>query len=140
MDIAAESRRAVSELFGDSENYSEEISRISELPGVDARVAALFLENGVDFIEDFLALGNDELEGLKNISAEDIEGLRALIEEYVEIVEEGPQAPPEEEEAQAEGEEEGEEYTCPECGAKITVDMTTCPNCGVGLSFEYEDE
>jgi N utilization substance protein A len=139
MDIAAESRKAVSELFGDSENYSEEISRISELPGVDARVAASLLENGVDFIEDFLALGNDELERLKNITAEDLEGLRALIEEYVEIVEEEPQKDPEED-VRAEGEEEGEEYTCPECGAKITVDMTTCPNCGVGLSFEYEDE
>jgi N utilization substance protein A len=140
MDIAAESRRAVSELFGDSENYSEEISRISELPGVDARVAASLLENSIDFIEDFLALEKNELEGLKNITAEDLEGLRALIEEYVEIVEEGPQKENEEEDVQAEGEEEGEEYTCPECGAKITVDMTTCPNCGVGLSFEYEDE
>jgi N utilization substance protein A len=34
-----------------------------------------------------------------------------------------------------------EEYECPECGAKITLDMTTCPSCGIGLSFEYaEDE
>ncbi|MEE1000313.1 MAG: zinc ribbon domain-containing protein, partial [Treponemataceae bacterium] len=29
---------------------------------------------------------------------------------------------------------------CPECGAQITIDMTTCPNCGIGLSFEYEEE
>ena len=36
--------------------------------------------------------------------------------------------------------EESEEYECPECGAKITVDMSVCPNCGIGLSFEYEDE
>ena len=33
-----------------------------------------------------------------------------------------------------------EEYECPECGGKITIDMTTCPNCGIGLSFEFEDE
>jgi N utilization substance protein A len=33
-----------------------------------------------------------------------------------------------------------EEFECPECGAKITADMTECPNCGVGLSFEFEEE
>ena len=32
-----------------------------------------------------------------------------------------------------------EVYECPECGAAITIDMTTCPNCGVGLSFEEEE-
>jgi N utilization substance protein A len=32
-----------------------------------------------------------------------------------------------------------DEYECPECGAKITVDMTHCPNFGIGLSFEYEE-
>ncbi|MDR1106072.1 MAG: transcription termination factor NusA [Treponema sp.] len=140
MDIAAESRRAVSELFGDSENYGDEISRVSELPGVDARVASALLENNVDFIEDFLALGPDELSGLKDVTAEDLEGLRTLIEEYVEIVEEEPEESSEEKEEPPQAEEEPEEYVCPECGAKITVDMTTCPNCGVGLSFEYEDE
>ena len=33
-----------------------------------------------------------------------------------------------------------EEFECPECGARITIDMTSCPKCGVELSFEYEDE
>jgi N utilization substance protein A len=145
MDIAAESRRAVSELFGDSEG--EEISRISELPGVDAQAAQSLLDNGIDFIEDFLALSEEELAEMQNLSAEQIGDLRKLIEEYVEIVEEEdeeaeeetaeaapPQAAPEEESAEV------EEYECPECGAKITVDMTNCPNCGIGLSFEYEEE
>ena len=40
----------------------------------------------------------------------------------------------------ADEEPEDEEYFCPECGAKITIDMTECPNCGIGLSFEEEDE
>lgn len=35
---------------------------------------------------------------------------------------------------------ENDDYECPECGGKITINMTTCPNCGIGLSFEYEDE
>jgi N utilization substance protein A len=134
MDIASESRRAVSELFGDS----EEISRISELPGIDGEIAGRFLENGIDFIEDFLALSEEELSALKGIGADQIEELRKLIEEFVEIVEdeESPEAEPAAGEAPP---EEAEEYECPECGAKITVDMTTCPNCGIGLSFEFEE-
>jgi N utilization substance protein A len=154
MDIAAESSRADTAHIGDTE--SEEISRISELPGVDAQLAQVLLDNGVDFIEDFLALSQEELTG-KGISAQQLEDLRKLIEEYVEIIEEeedgefaeggteGAAYVPGDETAGASGEaEEGateaEEYECPECGAKITVDMTNCPNCGIGLSFEYEEE
>jgi N utilization substance protein A len=156
MDIAAESRRAVSELFGDAEEYGEEISRISELPGVDPQAAEALLESGVDFIEDFLAMTPEELEALEKVSAEQVETLRKLIEEYVEIVEEEAEAEYEEAAEAPEGDAAGaepetepgaapeaespEEYECPECGARITVDMTNCPNCGIGLSFEYEDE
>ena len=32
--------------------------------------------------------------------------------------------------------DEEEEYFCPECGAKITLDMTKCPKCGVEFEFE----
>jgi N utilization substance protein A len=162
MDIASESRRAVSELFGDADAYGEELSRISELPGVDSQVAAALLENNIDFIEDFLALTEEEAAQLKGISVEQIAALRLLIEEFVEVVEE--EAPYEENPEDAEGalggalaetadgrkdtpeedagdalDDETEEYECPECGAKITVDMTNCPNCGIGLSFEFED-
>ena len=142
MDIAAESRRAVSELFGDS--LDNEISRISELPGVSERVAQVLLDNGIDLIEDFFDLSQEELEA-KELSAQELEDLRKLIEEYVEIVEEEDDDEYEEEQEEKSepqsGEEGGaEEYECPECGAKITVDMTTCPSCGIGLSFEYEEE
>ena len=144
MDITAESRRAVSELFGDTESFDNEISRISELPGVDERIAKTLLDNGIDFIEDFLSLSQEELES-KGVNSGELDELRKLIEEYVEIVEDesfeeepGDKTSTEEDES---GEEsEGEEYECPECGAKITVDMTTCPSCGIGLSFEYEEE
>jgi len=144
MDIAAESRRAVSELFGEGDEYT----LISQLPGVDPQVAALLRENSKDFIEDFIALSEDELADI-GLSKEQQKALRDLIEEHIEIVEEEY---PEEEQAEAEAgippareEEEApaseaEEYECPECGAKITVDMTSCPNCGIGLSFEYEDD
>jgi N utilization substance protein A len=143
MDIAAESRRAVQQLFGSEDSYDDEISRIGELPGVDERIAKTLLDNGIDFIEDFLALSQEELEA-KGLSAPEINDMRKLIEEYVEIVEDEEDYEEEQEEKQgeeaAEEEAEGEEYECPECGAKITVDMATCPSCGIGLSFEYEDE
>ncbi len=145
MDIAAESRRAVSELFGDA--LDNEISRISELPGVSERVAQVLLDNGIDLIEDFFDLSQEELEA-KGLSAQELEDLRKLIEEYVEIVEEEEDddeyqdEDEQEEKSEPQSGEEGgaEEYECPECGAKITVDMTTCPSCGIGLSFEYEEE
>jgi N utilization substance protein A len=145
MDIAAESRRAVSELFGDAEEYSEEFSRISELPGVDQEVVAALKEGNVEFIEDFLALTPEQLEEFKGLGVDKFEALRRLIEENVEIIEEieEDEEPVEAGEAEAGAEEEEgepEEYECPECGAKITMDMTVCPNCGIGLSFEYEED
>jgi len=145
MDIAAESRRAVSELFGDSD-FEEEYTLISQLPGVDQAVAAILRENDKDFIEDFLALSEEELAGM-GLTEEQQKILKGLIEEHIEIVEEEyDEEEPEEEEETHEGGQEGdvshavEEYECPDCGAKITVDMTNCPNCGIGLSFEYEDD
>ena len=154
MDIAAESRRAVSELFG--ETYGEEFSRISELPGVDKAVAGILLENNVDFIEDFISLSKEELSKFEAVTAEQLDQLQKLIEEYVEIVEEEDAPPSYFPEGQAPSirsgnkaeapnappavSEEVEEYECPECGAKITINMTSCPKCGIGLTFEYEED
>ncbi|MDR1956739.1 MAG: transcription termination factor NusA [Treponema sp.] len=148
MDIAAESRRAVSELFGDAEDPGDELSRISELPGVDTQVVQALQEKGVDYIEDFLALSQKDLLDLKAVTEEQLEALQRLIEENVEIVEDDTreEAKQPEESLQVspgivpEIPAETEAYECPECGAQITVDMTSCPNCGIGLSFEYEDE
>ena len=148
MDIGAESRRKVSELFKDG------FSRISELPGVDKEVVETLQENGVDFIEDFIAFSEPDLAQFKTITTEQFQTLQKLIEEYVVIDETGEAAFSEEEnkieeqvskdEAESPPDmsvpEETEEYECPECGAKITIDMTSCPNCGIGLTFEYEDE
>ena len=140
MDIAAESRRAVSELFGE-EDHGEEYALISQLPGVDPALAAILQENQKDFIEDFLMLSGEELSGF-GITEEQQQSLRSLIEEHIEIVEEEEYIEEESEEDpdQAEQEQEAEEYECPECGARITLDMTSCPSCGIGLSFEYEEE
>jgi len=142
MDIKAETRRAVSALFDDTDTIDDEISRISELPGVDSRTAQILFDNGIDFIEDFLGLTQEELEA-KGLNSSELDSLRKLIEEYVEIVDDEVYEEEQEEKPAAEESSEdsdAEEYECPECGAKITVDMTTCPSCGIGLSFEYEEE
>ncbi|GAB1482842.1 hypothetical protein MASR2M78_16580 [Treponema sp.] len=118
--------------------------RIAGLPDVDQVVAEALLDNEVEYIEDFLALTEEQISLLRGITPEQLEALRSIIDENVEIIEEGEyadDAASSEEGAETEGEEaEVEEFDCPECGAKITVDMTTCPGCGIGLSFEYEDE
>ncbi|MDR2518226.1 MAG: transcription termination factor NusA [Spirochaetaceae bacterium] len=148
MDIRTESRRAVSELFGD------EISRISELPGVDKKVVSLLLEHKIDYIEDFISLSQEELGAIDALTPEQLDSLRKLIDEYVEIIEEAEEEEEAEEAGAApapaapapagsgadEAEEEEEEYECPECGAKIFLDMNKCLACGIGLSFEYEEE
>jgi len=151
MDIAAESRRAVSELFGDAE--TEELSRIGELPGVDSAIAQALLDNGVDYIEDFLELSQEQLDAMENITPEQINLLRALIEESIEIVEAEEEASYEGEEFNgeyaAEGEEENtEEVECPECQTKFALNVSgssggtiNCPNCGAELELSYgEDE
>jgi len=146
MDIAAESRRAVSELFGDEEDFGEEYTLVSQLPGVEPAIAEVLIQHNKDFIEDFLALSDEELAEI-GLTNEQQSSLRALIEEHIEIVEEEyeEEQPVESEEKEQEStleasETTGEEYECPECGANITVEMTSCPSCGIGLSFEYEDD
>jgi N utilization substance protein A len=139
MDIYSASRKAVSRLFGDE----EEISRIAELPGIDDSLVGILLANGIEYIEDFFESEN-KLAEIKGLSGEQIESLRALIDEHVIIdYEQDNQADevPEQREDEVKDEiEDEEEYECPECGTRITLEMDHCPVCGVELSFEEEDE
>ena len=230
MDLSAETKRAVSALFGEAEE--EEIEKISELPDIPEKIVEVLKNNGIEMIEELVAMSKDEIAALDGIGEEDAALISKIIDENVEIVEEeqevaaeaeaekpaeAPEAAPAEaaparsapseaeaeaatpttetapaeaapaEAAPAEAEaeagaampateaaqqepaaaarsapaeaeaaptdepekagEEGQEeepeeeaYECPECGARITTDMTACPNCGVGLSFEEEEE
>jgi N utilization substance protein A len=164
MDISSESRRAASALFGE---YEDEISTISELPNVDMNVAEALRNAGIDYIEDFFNADEEKISAVPGVTPEQIEVIRALINELevfeeeteAEVADEAESSAAAEAEAGAEavteavteavatavteavaeaGVEDEDEYECPECGAKITVDMTSCPNCGVELSFEYE--
>ena len=155
MDIAAESRRAVSELFGEGE---EEFSRISELPGVDPGVAQILLDNGIDYIVDFLDLSQEQFDAMAGISGEQIEVLRSLINDSVEIVEDEDSEEFSEADSGTEGENSGdesfegdeetaEEVECPECHAVFALDTDglssgtiNCPNCNAVLELSYDEE
>ena len=133
--LVAESRKAAQELFND--NY-DEIATVQELPGIDENVAAILKENNIIDIEAFVeAAENGQLANIEGLTEEDIAKVSALIDSSVEFVEEEVET---EEVVETTDDSEEEYYECPECGAKITTDMTTCPNCGIGLSFEYEEE
>ncbi len=132
-------------LFTDEQQEEEydEITTVAELPGVDADVAALLKENGIEEIQDFVEAYDNGTINIEGVSKDALDKINELINENVEFVEEDEDAADEnaeqEETTQEEAAEEvEEEYFCPECGAKITLDMTKCPKCG--CEFEFADE
>lgn len=137
-ELVAESRKAVHDLFND--NY-DEITTIQELPGVDENVAVILKENNIVDIEDFMtASENGELANIQGLTEENVSTLLALIESSVEFIEDEEAESEADSSDAVDSDDNSEEvYECPECGAAITIDMTTCPNCGVGLSFEEEE-
>jgi N utilization substance protein A len=89
---------------------------------------------GISTIEDILALEPGALGAVEGIDEAAALAIQSIVDENVEVIEEG--------ESEAEEGEElatDEEYQCPDCGARVTPEMSHCPSCGVELSFEYED-
>lgn len=136
-ELVAASRKAAQELFADE---PQTISELADIPGIDGHVVAVLKENGINDIEQFLlAVEDGSIARVAGLEPDDITGVEKLINDTVEFVEDEPDGTSESD--VPESVEDGEdEYVCPECGAKITIDMTECPNCGIGLSFEEEDE
>ena len=128
------------------------------MPGADQKTVEVLAAHGISDIQDFITAKEEgKLAGMEDLSQQSIDEIGALIDQTVEFVEDGTAEGAEnsetaaaqagasenestENEAALSGETDEEVYECPECGAKITTDMTNCPNCGIGLSFEYEDE
>ena len=137
-------------LFNDAEEESyDEITTIAELPGVDAEVAKILKENGIEEIQDFVESYDNNSINIEGITKEALDKINDLINENVEFVEEGDDEADQsaqsdfestENEVAAEGEDGEDDYRCPECGAKITLDMTHCPNCGVEFEFTEDEE
>jgi N utilization substance protein A len=141
MDLSAGSRKAANDLFSDEDATASEISKIEELPGITGELEEVLKKNNIALLEDLLAMSEEQLSSLDGMTKENYDLLMSLMKNSLEIVDEEPEpvAPTATENESGET-EEAEEYECPECGAPITIDMTTCPNCGIGLSFEFEDE
>ena len=159
MDIAVDTRRAVSELFGDVDD-TEEITSISELPGITDSIVEILGRHDIELIEELVALSDEELAEFSDLSEDDVTLIKSIIADNVDIIEEEEDYVDEEyessdeeysesdEEVEAEESDEEEDdeeqddegYECPECGAPITLDMTACPSCGVGISFEIDED
>ena len=141
MNLTEITTRRAQELFSntDSSAEPEEISVIADLPGVNQEVVAKLREAGYEDIEKFaVAYENGELDNLEGLTAEELAEVNKIVHNSVEFVEEEDSEPaPSENENTS---EEEEEYFCPECGAKITLDMTRCPSCGVEFEFEEDEE
>jgi len=145
MDITLDSKKELDALFNDSHEDMDEITSISELPGMPERLAGLLVENGIDLIESLVSIDKEDLSKLEGITASDIETIQNIIAESIDIVEETENKSFEdnldnEDYIQEVDEDEiQEEYECPECSNPVTADMDVCPKCGVGLSFEIEE-
>jgi transcription termination/antitermination protein NusA len=138
MDRSGDYRRAVSELFGE-EGQEEENYSIVDLPGIAPEWAAALATAGIEKIEQFLAATPEQLAAVQGLDQESLAAIQSIVSENVEVVEENEaeQPRPSSEEEPGGGEEI---YECPDCGARVTPDMSHCPACGVELSFEYEDD
>lgn len=137
--VAANARN----LFKDDDVDYDEIATIAELPGVDENVSTLLKNNGFEQIQDFVDAYDAKTIKIEGVSQEQLDKIYKLIEENVEFVEdeESEESPQENQiENTEEDVSEEEEYVCPECGAKITLDMTHCPNCGIEFEFKEDEE
>ena len=138
-------RKTAANLFGESEAASsedyEEVATVSDLPDIDERVATVLKEAGYDDIEKFVAAYEDgSIKNVEGLSEDDIEAVNKIIHANVEFVEEDEAGTESEAEAEKASAESEEEYFCPECGEKITLDMTRCPKCGTEFEFEEDEE
>ncbi len=92
MDLSAETKRALSALFGDLEP-AEEISRINELPGLNERLVDILKANGIEYIESLISMSEKEIAGLSGVSPDDAQTIAKAIAENIEVVEEGEAKP-----------------------------------------------
>ena len=113
-------------------------------------IVLLTVDDHIEEIQDFVEAYDENRINIEGITKEDLDAVNELINQNVEFVEEDAEegaqvqeeaaqeneAEPEQTEAAA----EEDEYFCPECGAKITLDTKVCPNCGIELEFEEDEE
>lgn len=93
---------------------------------LDENIVAKLQFHDVYTIEEFVNLSDSEIADFGDFTPQELEAINTIILQYVDIVEED--------------EEDEYEYTCPNCGHVISLDMSECPQCGTGLAFETVEE
>lgn len=111
MDIAVESKRAVTALFSEPLPTEQEITRVSELPGVADAVVEVLERYDLRMIEDVVGMRLDDLMELDGMTEAMAEGLLAILKNNVEVVEQEPSEDEEEDYDRAVEEEEDEVVT-----------------------------
>lgn len=96
MDISAETKKAVSALFNDIEEESEEeeeISTIAELPGMPEHISAILKTNNIEYIETLISMDDSQLLEINGIDEPELSTIKSILEENVEIIEEETESP-----------------------------------------------
>ncbi len=137
-EYAEYARKAADELFGVEEEEEGEVVTLRDIPGIEEKTLDLLEKHNFSNIEDIIEKSTDQLTKIKGMTKKMAEKLLAVLSENIEVVEE-EFVKTEESQAEAEGEEE-EFYECPNCGAKITEEMSKCEKCGVELVFKEDEE
>ncbi len=109
MDVSADTKRAVSALFGELPEEQDEITRIAELPGLPPRLVSTLESAGYEFIEDLVALAEGELSSIESLSEDDVSLIQRIMANNVEVIE-SDESYEDEEYADEEYEDEEESY------------------------------
>jgi len=139
-EYAEFARKAADELFSTTEEESE-IVTLHDIPGIDKKTLELLEKEGYTEIEDIIEKSEKEILQIEGMTDEMAKKFMAILAENIEVVEE--ELVKTEETPAETGEEKEEYYECPNCGSRITEEMSRCESCGVELVFqddEGEDE
>ena len=132
MDIYSSAVDRAESLF--SEDDSDVISAIHELPGITEEIVAVLNNSGITEIQDVIYMTEEQIRSIEGMTDEMVTTLLDIIANTVEIEDE------EELNDEEIEEEEVEDLRCPECNEPIEIGMSECPHCGVGLIFEYYED
>ena len=135
-EYAEFARKVADELFSTGEEESE-IVTLRDIPGIDPKTLELLENEGYTEIENIIEKSEKELLDIEGMTVEMAKQFMGILSENIVVVEEELIKT---EEAPAEsGEEEEEYYECPNCGSRITEEMSRCESCGVELVFKDEE-
>jgi N utilization substance protein A len=139
-EYADYARKAADELFSVEEEEAEtEVTSLQDIPGIEKEALETLEKAGYTNIEDIIDKSPETLVQIEGIDEEMAKKILSTISENVEIVEEEVVQTEEGETQAAKESADVEYYECPNCGARITEDMSRCSSCGVELEFKEED-